>query len=195
MKSPTLFCKVLAILLLITPAISRAADRDSNETCPVGLVSGLTLSAEFGSVVAANTRCIKARHHVRTMFVLDNTFSPGTTTAYGLPQVQNALNDYEITDGLTEGRDFRIIVVVHSAGGRLMLNDPAENPFVGTVQHLMSEGVTFYLCENTIRAMISHGLLQEGNVGAGVISGTKFVTSAVTAIPDFETVGWHYVQP
>ena len=203
MTTHKLFGSVLAVLLFSLSSTvqaadshSRTADEHADVACPVGLVSGLTLSEEFGPVVAANTRCIQKRHHVRTMFAIDQFYAPGSTTQpYALHQMQNVINDYEITDGMVEGRDFRIIAVVHSKGGMLLLNDGTINPFKAQVEHLMSEGVTFYFCENTVRGFIRAGLLQQGNVAAGVIPGVKFVTAGLSAISDFEALGWSYDQP
>ncbi|MEJ2643540.1 MAG: hypothetical protein P8180_01190 [Gammaproteobacteria bacterium] len=196
MTTNKLFGSALAILLFSLSSNSQAADEHSNVACPVGLVSGLTLTDEFGAVAAANTRCIKKRHHVRTMFAIDQFYATGSTTQpYALHQMQNVYNDYTITDGMTEGRDFKMIAVVHSMGGMLLLNDGTINPFKAQVEHLMSEGVTFYMCENTVRGFIHAGLLQQGNVAAGLIPGVKFVTAGLSAISDFQALGWSYDQP
>lgn len=196
MKAYKLLGSGLAILLFSVSSVSRAADEESNTACPVGLVSGLTLADEFGPEVAANTRCIKQRHNVKTMFGVNEFHASGSTTQpYALNQINNVLNDYEITAGMVEGRDFKIIAVVHGAGGRLLLNDESLNPFRQKVIDLMNRGVTFYFCENTVRGFIRAGLLQEGNVSAGVIPGVKYVTAGLAAMSDFEALGWSYVQP
>lgn len=196
MKTYKLLGSVLAILLFSLSSVSRADDESSNTACPVGLVSGLTLADEFGPEVAANTRCIEKRHEVKTMFGVNEFYASGSTTQpYALNQIQNVLNDYEITAGMVEGRDFKIIAVVHGPGGRLLLNDGSINPFKAQVEHLMAQGVVFYFCENTVRGFIRAGFLQEGNVAAGVIPGVKYVTAGLAAMSDFEALGWSYVQP
>ncbi len=188
---------VFAALLLSVSLTARADESvNSDNACPVGLVSGLTLTQEFGAAVAANTRCIQKRHNVKTMFALNEFYALGSTTQpYGLVQINNVLNDYEVTAGMVEGRDFQIIAVVHGPGGRMLLNDGTMNPFKAQVEALMARGVTFYLCENTVRGLIKAGLLQEGNVAAGVIPGVKYVTAGLAAISDFEALGWSYLQP
>lgn len=196
MKTYRLLGGALAILLLSLSSIARAQEDRSNTACPVGLVSGLTLADEFGPDVAANTRCIEKRHEVKTMFGVNEFYASGSTTSpYALNQIKNVLNDYEITDGMVQGRDFQIIAVVHGAGGRLLLNDGTINPFKAQVEDLMARGVTFYFCENTVRGFIRAGLLQEGNVAAGVIPGVKYVSAGLAAMSDFEALGWSYVQP
>lgn len=204
MKNSKLLCSTLAILLFsLTSMTARAddqsADDHSNVACPVGLVSGKTLTDEFGADVAANTRCIKKRHNVKTMFPIGQLYAFGTTAIttgpYALNQMMNVINDYEITDGMRQGEDYRIIAVVHGPGGRMLLNDPNVNPFKAQVQALMAKGVTFYFCENTVRGLIRAGLLQGGNVSAGVIPGVKYVTAGLSAMSDFEALGWSSVAP
>lgn len=194
-----LFGTAVVMLLFSLSTYSHAAssEPESDTACPVGLVSGLTLTTEFGPYVAANTRCNRVRHDVKTMFAIDKTYANGvdsTNGPYALNQMQNVLNDYTITDGMSPS-DFSMIAIVHSAGGFLLLNNPAYNPYIDKVKKLMSEGVTFYFCENTVRGFIKHGFLTGGEVGAGVIPGTKFVTAGLSAVSDFQALGYHYDQP
>jgi intracellular sulfur oxidation DsrE/DsrF family protein len=200
MKNYKLLSSTLAILVLsLTSMIARADNSNSNEACPVGLVSGITLANEFGIDVANNTRCIKKRHDVKTMFAIGQLYAFGataiTTGPYALNQIANVINDYEITDGMTQGKDYQIIAVVHGPGGKMLLNDPAVNPFRDQVASLIAKGVTFYFCENTVRGLMRAGFLQQGNVAAGVIPGVKYVTAGLSALSDFEAAGWSYVAP
>ena len=197
---------VSAVLLGLT-SMARAdnteADGNSDVACPVGLVSGMTLTDEFGADVAANTRCIKKRHDVKTMFAIGelyafNTNVTGAVVAsgpYALNQIKNVISDYEVTDGMKQGEDYHIIAIVHGPGGKMLLSDPNVNPFKAQVEALMAKGVTFYFCENTVRGLIRAGLLQQGNVAAGVIPGVKYVTAGLSALSDFEALGWSYVAP
>lgn len=198
-KSYTLLVSILVMLLFSVVSVSRADPGDSDTTCPVGLVSGMTLTEEFGQAVANDTRCVKKRHEVKTMFAIDqyvtDPSNPGTSGPYALHQLQNVYNDYTITAGMKVGIDFQLIAVVHGPGGRLLLSDPAQNRFIAQVQHLMDEGVKFYFCENTVRGFMHAGLLEPGNVAAGVIPGVHFVTAGLAAMSDFESEGYNYVQP
>lgn len=200
-KSYKLFSSLLALSLLSASPISHAAPGDSNVTCPVGLVSGMDLTTEFGAAVAADTRCIHRRHNVKNMFAIDAYTTDDEdplgvhSGPYALHQLQNVYNDYTITAGMTPGKDFSLIAVVHGGGGRLLLSDPSENNYIDLVKHLMDEGVKFYFCENTVRGFIRAGLLQQGNVAAGVIPGVHFVTAGLAAMADFEAEGYQYVQP
>jgi len=167
---------------------------ESDEACPVGLVSGMTLVDEFGQYAADNTRCIKTRHDVKTLFAI-NQFENSPGSVYALRQMQNVYNDYTITDGMVPGKDFHMVAIVHGSGGKLLLNNPAINPYIGLVKNLMAEGVTFYFCENTVRGFIRAGLLVPGDVESGVIPGTKFVTAGLSAISDFQSLGYQYDEP
>ena len=72
MQSYKLLGIFLVLFLFGVSSVSRAEESEHyNEPCPVGLVSGMTLSVEFGQAVADNTRCIKKRHDVKTMFAID----------------------------------------------------------------------------------------------------------------------------
>lgn len=93
------------------------------------------------------------------------------------------------------GRDFEIAVVVHGPGGFHLLDDPGVNQFRALVAGLMDRGVEFYFCQNTARAFIRNGTLTEGNATAELIPGVKYVTAGLTAIADFQSRGFTYVQP
>jgi len=170
------------------------ANPSADDACPVGLLHGMTLTEEFGQYAADNTRCIKTRHDVKTLFAI-NQFENSPGSVYALNQMQNVYNDYTITDGMVQGQDFQMVAIVHGSGGKLLLNDPAINPYIDKVKNLMAEGVTFYFCENTVRGFMRAGLLVPGDVGAGVIPGTKFVTAGLSAISDFQSLGYQYDEP
>jgi intracellular sulfur oxidation DsrE/DsrF family protein len=192
------FCATVVLLLALQTQTSLADDdsRD-NTTCPVGLVSGMTLDTEFGSGTSAITHCLTRRHDVRLVlqinqYCLDNVPNSQCTRPFGLIHLTNMIDDYEITNGMVAGRDYQIVVVAHTAGGALMVKG---NPFEGQVKTLMARGVKFYICQNATRALIRSGVLPPGNATANIIDGVEYVTAGVTAIVDFEARGYQYVQP
>jgi intracellular sulfur oxidation DsrE/DsrF family protein len=113
------------------------------------------------------------------------------------------IKDYEITYGMVPGRDYEIAAVVHSGGGYLLLKDGGENGKGGTnsnkfepeVKNLMDRGVKFYFCQNTTRGFVGNGTLPAGNATAQLIDGVEYVTAGVTAISEFQSRGYRYVQP
>lgn len=194
---------LFAVLMLAGTQSVFADDDAGNNACPVGLVpaaNGQTLDQEFGPGTAAITRCIKKRHRVKVVIQINNYCQTMVGTAcvraYALENISNMLDDYQYTDGMVPGRDFEIVAVAHGPGGRLMLkNNPALNPFQAQVEGLIQRGVKFYFCQNTVRAFVQNGSLPAGNVTANIIDGVQYATAGLTAIADFESLGYTYVQP
>lgn len=172
---------------------SRATDLIDDIDCPVGLVNGMTLNDEFGPGTAAITRCLEHRP-IKVVFQINNACSNDPCTKpYALENIENAVKDYEVTHGLVSGIDFKVIAVVHGKGYPLVVNNDATNPykeanpFQSQVEGLMAQGVKFYFCQNTARA--------RGVVTENLIPGIRYVTSGVTALADFQALGYSYVQP
>lgn len=197
--------KLLSLLVLgaaLTVSTSTVfADEDknneSNNVCPVGLVNNMTLEQEFGAVAASKTHCIKKRHEVKVVMQVNDycgKSNPATGAClepYGFRNVPELIKNYSITHGM-DRKDFDIVVIVHSAGGKLMLKG---NVFESWVQDALDNGVKVYFCENTVRAMIKSGALTAGDVAAGVIDGVEYVTGGLTALVDFQSRGYQYIQP
>jgi len=166
---------------------------DDDKNCPVGLVSGLSLDDEFGPGTSEITRCIQ-KTPVKVVYQINITCGDeACNKPYALGNIQNAINDYQITHGLMLGKDFEIIAVAYSGGYRLMTANNAqqafgeENPFQEQVESLIEQGVKIYFCQNTSRS--------KGIVTANLIPGIKYVTSGVTALADFQLLGYAYMQP
>jgi intracellular sulfur oxidation DsrE/DsrF family protein len=189
------FTTVLAITTLLFAGSVQADDdrNNSNNACPVGLVSGLALDTEFGPGVAALTKCNDKRHNVKLVFQLN-----ANAGCYGLGNITNVIDDYEITHGMVRGRDYQLAAIVHSAGGTMMVKNGVNgfaNPCEAQVNALIAKGVKFYFCQNTTRAYLGNGRLTSGMVKEQVIDGVEYVTAGLGAISDFQSRGWKYVQP
>lgn len=203
----------IVVLLWGTPALADA-DAGINE-CPVGLVSGKTLDDEFGPSSQGLTRCLDKRKTVKLVMQI-NKFcgasvpNSACTRAYGLGNLSAMVRDYEITHGMVVGKDYEMAVVVHSGGGMIVVkNDGLDgngapvtgrNQFEGAVKTLIGQGVKFYFCQNTTRGMIRGNRLPSatdttGGATAELIDGVQYVTAGLTAIGDFESRGYSYVQP
>ncbi len=207
------YLRALSILAVCAvPSLGWAASSGStssdnagtgNNECPVGLVSGLTLNDEFGPDATTLTHCIQKRNDVHVMFQInrfcaDEDQSNATCTSpYALGNMVNVIDDYEITDGMVRGRDYQMIAIVYAGGGNMLIKG---NKFQSQVQALMAKGVTFYFCENTMRAFIKAGLLPNYvttgiPVSSALIDGVQYVTGGVTAILDHEALGWSNIAP
>lgn len=120
--------------------------------------------------------------------------------AYALGNIRNIIKDYEITHGMKLGKGYQIAAIVHSGGGFLMTKDiyagTNGNQFESQVTDLIAKGVKFYYCQNTVRGFIRAGRFTEGvEVTEQIIEGVEFVTAGISALADFQSSGWSYVQP
>jgi len=211
MKLSNLTLGALLVGLVSMPAL---ANGKGNNECPVGLVSGMSMDDEFGPGTSDITKCIKKRHQVK-MVVQINQY--GTDTApYALGNITNIIDDYEITHGMVRGRDYEIVAVIHSGGGRMALKDtgargdgtmvPGRNPHEAAIKALMDKGVKFYFCQNTTRAYMNNqpdtaitslpkfSEVQEWATDQ-IIEGMLYTTAGLTSIADFQTQGYQYIQP
>lgn len=193
------FMQIAVILALVFSTRALLADGPArgNNACPVGLVSGLTLDAEFGPGTAALTHCLERRHGVKLVlqvnqYCLDNVPNALCQRPFGLIHALNMVDDYEVTHGMVPGRDYEFVVVAHTGGGPLMLKD---SPFAEQVRTLMARGVKFYMCQNATRALIRSGVLPPGDATSRLIEGVEYVTAGLTAVADFQKRGYLYVQP
>ena len=194
--------------LLQVGGVAAAGDESQTQSgdnaCPVGLVSGLDLDTEFGTGTAELTQCLQRRHKVKLVvqvnrFCRDDVPNAECTRPYALGNIRNVIKEYEITHGITRGRDYEIAAIVHGGGGHLLIQDQYSrtggNQFEGLVKELMEQGVKFYFCQNTTRSYMRQNLLTPGNANSEVIPGIEYVTAGVSAIADFQSQGWTYVQP
>ena len=188
------------------------AQTESNIVCPVGQVSGMSLDDEFGPGTSDLTNCITKRAQVK-MVVQINQFKNANGTAYGLGNITNIIDDYEITHGMVRGRDYEIVVVLHGPGGMMALTDKgingagvevaSRNPFQSQIEGLIAKGVKVYFCQNTTRAYLSNGTLPKYSVTADpnktatsqLIPGVEYTTAGLTSIADFQARGYQYIQP
>ncbi|MFP5408285.1 MAG: DsrE family protein [Gammaproteobacteria bacterium] len=208
----------LMVALVSTPVY---ADKGGNNACPVGLVSGISMDDEFGPGTQDLTQCIQKRHNVKMVVQINqfctNAATPESCAAspYGLNNIRNMLDDYEVTHGMKPGKDYEMVVVLHSPGGRMALKntsirgDGAEvtgrNPFEGTIRGLMARGVKFYFCQNTTRAFLNQpgtaitSLPKYLTTGISatdqMIEGMEYTTAGLTSIADFQARGYAYIQP
>ncbi|MDH5547865.1 MAG: DsrE family protein [Gammaproteobacteria bacterium] len=191
--------KVLLIVtaILVLGVVNTAS---ADEGCVVGLVNNLSLNDEFGPGAAEKTHCLDNQKSVKLMmqvnaYCMDNVPNSECTRPYGLQQLFSMIKDYEITHGMQVGRDYELAVIAHTAGAPLMLSNTTHNPFAGKVTQLIDKGVKFYMCQNAARSLISKGLLTQGNVTNEIVAGVEFVTAGLTAVSDFQSQGYTYVQP
>ncbi len=197
MKKYLLQCGLLASLL-IGFGLAGAANAGNNE-CPAGDPYD-ALDQDFGEGTLALTRCLSKRHHVKVViqvnqFCRDAVPNDECTRSYALGNIQNMLIDYE-SIGMDLDKDIEIVAVVYGGGGALMIQDDVwPNQFQAQVEALMDHGVRFYLGLNTVRGLIAKGILTQGVATSQLIPGVRYATSGATAITDFQSRGYKYLQP
>jgi len=148
---------------------------------------------------AALTRCITKRDQVKVVYQINKECkNTGCTKPYAIGNIINAINDYEITHDMS-GDDYDIVAVVHSGGWPLILNNDSglnnsgsitsnrrSNYFQSEMGALIAKGVKVVFCQNTAR---SKGVGTEQ-----LIPGVEYITAGVTAIADYQALGYSYVQ-
>lgn len=149
------------------------------------------------------------------MAVQINQFTDAQGRPYGLGNINNILADPEITHGMQPGKDYQMVVVLHSPGGRMALKDTGvrgdgttvsgRNPFEATIRGLIARGVKVLFCQNTTRAFLN----QPGNAITSlpkylttgisatdqIIEGIEYTTAGLTSIADYQARGYQYIQP
>lgn len=189
-----IFILVLCLTVISLILFSPKSFAQNGRPCPDGLVSGMTINEEFGSGSQEITDCISKRKNVKVVYQINQLCrDTACTKPYAIGNINNAINDYEITHGMERGKDYEIVAIVHSGGGLLVINNNAEtpypesNPFQAYMEDLISKGVKVFFCQNTART--------KGIVTANMIPGIKYVPSGLTAIADYQSRGYSYVQP
>jgi intracellular sulfur oxidation DsrE/DsrF family protein len=203
MRIPQLTLCALFAAMLAGPALAGGPGPAGGNGCPVGSVSGMTLDEEFGLGTQELTQCNKVRHNVKLAIQLNQY---GTdASAYGLHNITNVIDDYEITYGMRPGVDYEIVAVVHSGGGPLVLKDgvtwtddtgtyTTHNAHEAEVEALIAKGVKFLFCMNTTRGFQKAHKLPADATSA-LIPGVGYVTAGIAALGDLQARGYQYVQP
>ena len=140
-------------------------------------------------------------------YKLDNHANTcGASRGYGIAQMKNMIKDYKITHGIKANK-LDLNIIVHGGGGTMMLNTPKNN-LKPAVLALIADGVKFHFCMNTVRGMakkmtaakrLATGnntlVVTPANVVSMVIPGVTYVTGGLTALGDFEELGYNYIHP
>ena len=180
------------ILILGSVLMSTQAMAERNRACPTAVAEAVEL--EFGPGSADVTRCLAKREDIKVVYQINQECKNSNCDApYAAGNIMNAYKGYVDTHGIDPAQ-VEIVAVVHSSGWKLVLdNNAAEphptaaNPFQDKIQALLDKGIKVYFCQNTAR--------KKGVKLAHMIKGVKFVTSGVTALADFQSIGYSYVQP
>ena len=154
----------------------------------------ISIDQQFGDGSSAVTRCLANTRHVKVLYQINTECKNSKCDVpYAVGNIVNHIKDFETTHGM-KTRDYDIVVIVHSAGWKLVLNNSAlekhstDNPFQAAMEDLVARpSVKVYFCQNTAHS--------KDVKLANMIEGIGFVTSGVSAIADLQEEGYRYVQP
>lgn len=196
--------KIGCFVILVFTSVAVSADNDSNRFLNSDNCVSTKWTDEFGNSISIDekfgagsmdvTRCLSNTKKAKVIYQI-NTECKNSACAspYAVGNIKNQIVDYTVTHGM-EPDDYKIVVVVHSAGWKLVLNNSADkkhsvdNPFQAEMEALLNEpSVKVLFCQNTASS--------KGVVKANMIPGIGFVTAGVSALSDLQDRGYRYVQP
>ena len=154
----------------------------------------LSFDDKFGAGTAAVTRCLAKTKRAKILYQINTLCKTSKCDApYAIGNISNHIADMQITHGM-DPDDYDIVVIVHSAGWKQVLNNNAvekhaeDNPFQAAMENLVNTpSVKVLFCMNTANS--------KGITLPNMIEGIGFVTAGVSAISDLQTRGYKYIQP
>jgi len=198
MKTISKIVSVVFIAFFINGNV-HADDMSMNDNCKASKWTdangnSITIEEKFGPGSMAATRCLSKVKKVKVIYQINKECKNAKCQkAFAAGNIINHINDFEITHQM-ESDDYEIAVVIHSAGWKLVLDNAsltkhaANNPFQAEMENLINmPSVKLYFCQNTANS--------KKVIFANMLPGIEFVTAGVSAIADFQTVGYNYVQP
>lgn len=189
---------VLFIALFISGNVY-ADDDTINDNCKASKWTdtngnGISIEEKFGPGSMDATRCLTKVKKVKIIYQINKECKNSKCLkAYAAGNIINHINDFEITHQMNHD-DYEIAVIIHSAGWKLVLDNSsltkhaANNPFQTEIENLINmPSVKLYFCQNTANS--------KKVIFANMLHDIGFVTAGVSAISDFQTIGYKYVQP
>ncbi|WP_163832750.1 DsrE family protein [Spartinivicinus ruber] len=154
----------------------------------------VSIEKKFGPGSMAVTRCLAKTKKVKVVYQVNQECKNSKCSSpYAIGNIINHVEDLTVTHGL-KSKDYKIAVIIHGAGWKLALDNQAikkhaqQNPFQKAVETLIEiPSVKVYFCQNTAAS--------KEVIIANMIKGIRFVPSGVSAVSDFQGIGYQYVQP
>lgn len=187
-----LFSALLMSAMLAMPLFA-AADDDDDANCPAGTPYPVSYETKFGPEVIATMRCLENREDVRVVMQV-NIFKDSKGRPYGFRNLPMMMKDYTQANGI-DPKEVDIRVIVHGGGYPFVLDPAAANPHadavkndqVALVNQVLGMGIKVYLCLNTAAS--------KGIMANQLLPGVQTVTGGLTALADFQDLGYSYIQP
>lgn len=191
---------VSSFLSLIVGFTANAMAFDHGDTddylkpCPPEAV--LQMDSQFGYGTSALTTCLQKRTNVKSAVAWNSAQTNKSGVAQQALVTTNLISNYENVYGMVLNKNYKVVVVAYSAGGRWLLSDEAYNrtfnvdtgnPTRAVVEQLIAKGIPVYMCQNTMRS--------SGWVTSDLIPGTQMVPAGVAALLDFQSLGYNQITP
>ena len=189
------------ILLLVASCLMTVAqasskdDDDAPRPCPPQVIKNM--DGQFGHGTSLLTTCTQKRSEVRDVFAWNSAaINKRKKLAQQVHVTRNSVNNYEKLYDMKINKDFEVIAIGYSGGGRWLLTDEAYNrtygvstgnPTAALTRSLIERGITVYMCQNTMRG--------NGWVTSDLLPGVKMVPSGAVAVLDFQHQGYKYILP
>ncbi len=182
---------------LTNVSLASSSDDDKDKPLPCPDQAIINMDKQFGHGTSLSTTCIQKRKKVKDVFAWN---SAGINKKKKLGQqvhvTRNSVNNYESIYGMKINKDFEVIAIGYSGGGRWLLTDEAYNrtynvttgnPTGALTVSLVERGVKVYMCQNTMRG--------NGWVSSDLLPGVEMVPSGAVALLDFSHQGYKYINP
>jgi len=189
------------LLLLASSLISMAQadskDDDDNRSLPCPAQAIINMDKQFGHGTSLSTTCIQTRDDVKDVFAWNSAaINKKKKLGQQVHVTRNSVNNYEQIYGMKINKDFEVIAIGYSGGGRWLLTDEAYNrtynvttgnPTAALTVSLVERGVKVYMCQNTMRG--------NGWVSSDLLPGVEMVPSGAVALLDYSHQGYKYINP
>jgi len=185
--------KASSSIVLISALSFGVASADDDEIFTSCTSAAIEAAEAYDPGSSAVTNCIGVRDDFNVVMAWNSKATNGnilknTGQAVG-QQVVNARNltrDYKNNYGMQQGDEYGMVVVAY-AGGVDWLKKDNDQADINMVNNLMAQGVKVYACQNTMKG--------KGLKIADLIDGVEIVPAGVSAVIDFSTRGFTYINP
>lgn len=198
MKVSTVVSAIIGLLVITFSTTACTPVSVANaliQTCPTQAINDM--NAEFGVGTSNITTCLQNAKELKMVIAWN---SPAVNKRSGAGQqphsTRQMIQNYTTMYNLSASKHHEMLIVGYGAGGRWLLTDEAYNrtygvttgnPTRAVMDALLIDGITMYMCQNTMRG--------NGWTTQDLIPGVEMVPAGVVAVVDFESLGYLYVAP
>lgn len=185
----TKYLQIALITTFLTLTSTVYAD-DHKSTCTDAAIAA---AEAYDAGSSASLNCIRVRDEFKVVVGWNDNLSngkifktTGATVSQQAVNVRNLTRDYKNNYGMTQGVEYKAVVVAYASGVDWLRNtsDQANQDMVNSI---MAQGITIYACQNTMKA--------KGLLLSDLMPGVQVVPSGVSAVVDFQNKKYTYLNP